>query len=351
MISDVDRTLVRDDGSGSKGSLWNALMCTKAGDPILNRCIEIVICHIKTKYFGDSPIDVTGPTVLGEAFRQVGYNTPHEFDIPLGDNRGSRIYIHDIQLYVRDINNRNVVIKKMSDIHNSILYSETNIHYDQAWHDGKIYKHEVKCEKSISYAITAWNEHKEIDRLLHQIKSVLKQNDEIIIQLDTEATDEIKEVIKSHGLTPYFFSLNENFTSFKNNLKQFCTKDYIFQIDADEFLSEELLRDIDILLKTYNEIDCLIIPRINTLVDESILEDYKNNSEWKNDESSWINYPDAQNRLFKNKSNIIWGGCKVHTCLINYDSVKELEKGYALIHIKSTIKQQWQQKLYDKILN
>ena len=140
MIAGVDRVLVRDDGSGSKGSLWNALMCVKAGDPILNRCIEIAIGHIKTKYFGDSALDVTGPTVLGEAFRQVGYNTPNEFDIPLGDNRGSRIYMHDINIYVRDVNGNSVIIKKMTDIHNVTLYSETNKHYDRFWKEGNVYK-------------------------------------------------------------------------------------------------------------------------------------------------------------------------------------------------------------------
>jgi mannosyltransferase OCH1-like enzyme len=272
MIDGVDRVLVRDDGSGSKGSLWNGLICVKAEEPMLNKCIEICIDHITNRYFGDSPLDITGPTVLGEAFRQVGYNTPNEFDIPLGDNRKSRIYMHDINIHVRDVNDKSIIIKKMEDIHNSTLYSETNIHYNEAWNHGKIYTHRI------SYAITGWNEDKEIDRLLHQLKSILKYNDEIVIQIDTKATDELKEVIKSHGLIPHIFPLNNNFITFKNNLKNLCTKDYIFQIDGDEFLSDKLLKEIDILIRTHNSVDAFIIPRINTLVDESIIEDYITNS-------------------------------------------------------------------------
>jgi hypothetical protein len=335
MTRGVDRVLVRDDGSGSKGSLWNASMCTKAADPILYSCIVICIDHIITGYFGNTPIDVTGPTVLGEAFRQVGYNTPNEFDIPLGDNRGSRIYMHDINIHVRDVNGKSVIIKKMTDMHNATLYSETNVHYNEAWNHGKIYNHELKCEKSISYAITVWNEDKELDRLLHQLKSVMKYNDEIVIQMDTKATNEVKEVIKNHGLTAHIFPLNASFVTFKNNLNNLCTKDYIFQIDGDEFLSDELLRDINILIRINNSVDVLIIPRINTLVDESILENYINNSDWKHDESSWINYPDAQSRLFKNKSNIVWGGDRIHTHLIGFNTTKQLDKGYNIIHIKS----------------
>jgi hypothetical protein len=140
MTRGVDRVFVRDDGSGSKGSLWNASMCTKAADPILYSCIAICIDHIITGYFGNTPIDVTGPTVLGEAFRQVGYNTPNKFDIPLGDNRGSRIYVHDVNVYVRDVNDRSIIIKKIAEIHNSSLYNEKNVHYDTAWHNKKIYR-------------------------------------------------------------------------------------------------------------------------------------------------------------------------------------------------------------------
>jgi mannosyltransferase OCH1-like enzyme len=276
MIDGVDRVLVRDDGSGSKGSLWNALMCVKTADPIINKCIEICINHITNKYFGDSPLDITGPTVLGEAFRQVGYNSPNEFDIPLGDNRGSRIYIHDVELYVRDINDNRILHKKMKSLHNLILYNETNVHYDEAWNRGKIYTHGIKREKSISYAITVWNEHKEMDRLLHQLKSVLKNNDEIVIQMDDRATDEVKEVIKNHGLIGYPFSYNDNIMELKNSLNKLCTKDYIFQIDADEFLSDKLLIEIENLRNDFN-VDAFIIPRVNTLVGESILEDYINN--------------------------------------------------------------------------
>jgi mannosyltransferase OCH1-like enzyme len=345
MTRGVDRVLVRDDGSGSKGSLWNASMCTKAADPILYSCIAICIDHIITGYFGNTPIDVTGPTVLGEAFRQVGYNTPNEFDISLGDNRGSRIYTHDVTLHVKDVHGRAVIIKKMTDVHNATLYNETNIHYDEAWHHAKIYTHGRNREKSISYAITVYDEHKQLDRLLNQLKSILKKNDEIIVQMDDKATDEVKEVIKNHGLPLNTYSLNNNFAAFKNNLKSLCTKDYIFQIDADEFLSDNLLKEINILIRIHNGADAIAIPRINTLVDESIIEDYKNNLAWKGDKSSWLNYPDVQTRLFKNKSEIYWENA-VHEYLIGLKTIVNLSNEYNIIHVKSHQKQEAQNNFY-----
>jgi mannosyltransferase OCH1-like enzyme len=341
IIQGVDRVFVRDDGSGVKGSLWNALMCTKAADPILSKSIEISINHIKIKYFGNNPLDVTGPTVLGEAFRQVGYNPTHQFDISLGDNGGSRIYVHDINLYVRDVNDRNIIIKKIIDIHNSNLYGEKNVHYDTAWYNGEIYR------KTISYAITVWNEHKELDRLLCQLKSIVKWDDEIVIQMDIKATDDVREVIKNHGLTAHVFPIGDSFATFKNNLTKLCTKDYIFQLDADEFLSDDLSEKIDDVIRINSDVDALIIPRVNTLVDQSMLEEYMSNLTWKNDESSWINYPDAQTRIFKNKSKIVWGGDRIHTYLINLDGTRQLEKQYQLIHVKSFQKQQYQYDFYE----
>lgn len=199
---------------------------------------------------------------------------------------------------------------------------------------------------SISYAITIWNEHKELDRLLHQLKSFVKENDEIVVQMDSRATDEVKEVLKNHNLVGHSFEYNDNTQSFKNNLNKLCTKDYILQIDGDELLSDKLLKEIDNILESNSDADVFIMPRINILVDESELEDYINNLSWVNNESDWRCYPDEQIRLFKNKTNIVWGGDRMHTHLVGFNTLKNLNKGYDLIHVKSFQKQKKQDDYY-----
>ena len=42
---------------------------------------------------------------------------------------------------------------------------------------------------SISYAITACNEHVELDRLLTQLLSFIKNEDEIVVQMDVLQND------------------------------------------------------------------------------------------------------------------------------------------------------------------
>ena len=94
----------------------------------------------------------------------------------------------------------------------------------------------------ISYAITAHNEAEELNRLLKQLVDNKDPEDEIIVQLDDTATDKVKFVVDCFAIKSITFPLNKDFASFKNNLKNKCTGDYIFFIDADEYLSDHLLK-------------------------------------------------------------------------------------------------------------
>jgi hypothetical protein len=79
---------------------------------------------------------------------------------------------------------------------------------------------------TISYAITACNEHVELERLLDQLNEHIRLEDEIVVQLDNTATDEVKKVAEKYNVgTPYeyhriLFGLKGDFASFKNNLCQ-----------------------------------------------------------------------------------------------------------------------------------
>jgi len=188
---------------------------------------------------------------------------------------------------------------------------------------------------SISFAITAWNEHKELDRLLNNIKKIIKEDDEIVVLLDNKSTKEVIDVLNNHHLNINYYDLNNDFASFKNKLKSLCTKQYIFQLDADEFLCDNLLYNLNDIIKDNQNIDSFIFPRINVYVDENNLEEYINQSNWQKDNINWINYPDGQTRLFKNKIDIYFIR-PVHEYIFGSNSILNLEdKNYHIIHIKS----------------
>ena len=48
---------------------------------------------------------------------------------------------------------------------------------------------------SISFAITAYNEHEELQVLLSQLEQIAKSDDEIVIQLDSKATPEVLSLV------------------------------------------------------------------------------------------------------------------------------------------------------------
>lgn len=125
---------------------------------------------------------------------------------------------------------------------------------------------------SISFAITCHNEHAELERLLDQLNSFIRPIDEIVVQMDTTATPEVRKVAKKYNVgTKYdyhniIYSLNGDFASFKNNLKAHCTRDWIFFIDADEYLSDNLKYNIHEILDTNKGlVDIIAVPRINTV--------------------------------------------------------------------------------------
>jgi cellulose synthase/poly-beta-1,6-N-acetylglucosamine synthase-like glycosyltransferase len=124
---------------------------------------------------------------------------------------------------------------------------------------------------SISYAITACNEHVELERLLDLLNEHIRPEDEIMLQLDSTATDEVKQVALKYNVgTKYdyhrvWYGLNNDFASYKNHLSGICSRDAIFQIDADEYPHPELILNLPNILEANPEIDVFLTPRINTV--------------------------------------------------------------------------------------
>lgn len=200
----------------------------------------------------------------------------------------------------------------------------------------------------ISWAITACNEHVELRRLLTQIESIKREEDEIVIQLDTTFTPEVKEIAAEYN--PWITPLNGDFAAFKNTLKDHCTKDYIVFLDADELLSDTLALTIHQLLELNPTVDCWALPRINTVEGIETRPDLIQQWGWNINEKGWINFPDNQLRICKNLPQIKWKG-KVHERLENYMNMVVLEGGedWTLLHPKTLEKQIKQNELYRTI--
>ncbi len=204
----------------------------------------------------------------------------------------------------------------------------------------------------ISYGITVCNEAEELDRLLKFLLSHKDPDDEVIVLSDKEnTTQEVYKIIDLYKeeIKPVSYPLNGDFASFKNNLIQYSTGDYLFQIDADEIPNAYLISNLKLILCIYNKYDCFYVPRVNRV--EGITKEHIEKWNWKIDEKNRINFPDMQMRLFRLNKGIQWEN-KVHEVLTGYSKKKRLpykNENYCLYHIKNIEKQEKQNSFYETL--
>ena len=202
---------------------------------------------------------------------------------------------------------------------------------------------------TISFAITVHNEHKELDKLLQQLVKSIREEDEIVVQMDITATEEVKAVVNNYKLTNYFHPLNKDFATFKNNLKSLCTKDWIFFIDADETLNYYFTKNIHEFLELNKGIvDLIGVPRVNKV--NGLTQSHIDKWKWFVDDNGWVNWPDYQTRICANKPEIQWVN-KVHERLTGFKTSAQLPalEEWSLTHIKDIDRQEKQNQFYETI--
>lgn len=203
----------------------------------------------------------------------------------------------------------------------------------------------------ISYTITVCNEHEELERLLQTLTKYAKDSDEIVIQTDTyNTTDEVRAVIGRHSnLIVTDHPLNGDFATFKNHIQNFCNQPWIFNLDADEMPSPDLLMNIHNILAENSEVEVFVLPRWNTVA--GITEEHVAKWGWRLDEHGRINWPDWQMRIWRNIPSIHWIN-KVHEVLTGFERYTLMpdQEEFCIYHPKTIDKQEKQNELYSKIV-
>ena len=201
----------------------------------------------------------------------------------------------------------------------------------------------------ISYAIPVCNEHIELEKLLSFLLKHIDENDEIVIQCDKgNTTDKVYQVLQHPRFNVIEFSLNGHFSNFKNNLKEHCTGDWIFQIDADELPHEFLITNLKELLKLNPTTEMFLVPRVNTV--DGLTQEHVNKWRWNVNEKGWVNWPDYQTRIIQNGSKIKWQN-KVHEQIVGISTKGALpmEEEWCLYHPKNIKRQEAQNAFYDTL--
>jgi glycosyltransferase involved in cell wall biosynthesis len=209
----------------------------------------------------------------------------------------------------------------------------------------------------ISYGITVHNEADELNKLLEILTHKTDVEDEIVI-CDDFSDEHTQEVITSwvqqYGhedmktIKVYQRKLDGDFASQKNSVIEHSTGDYIFHIDADEYPHETLLEQLKQIIEL-NAAELIWVPRVNTV--EGLTDEWANKWRWRVTDNGWVNYPDYQARVFKNRKDIRWTrkvheyitGCKTYAHLPPHEEL-------SLYHPKTLEKQIKQNNLYSELI-
>ena len=205
----------------------------------------------------------------------------------------------------------------------------------------------------ISYAITVCDEFVEIQRLVNFLLKHKRHEDDIVILYDINNGNEgIEQFLRAKSVNCEIAwmpgEFDGHFANWKNHLTGLCTGDYIFQIDADEIPDNQLIIALPKIIEGNLDNEVYLVPRVNTV--EGLTEEHIQKWGWKVDDKGWVNWPDYQWRIWKNKPEIKWVN-KVHEKLDGFLTYAPLPKAeqYALYHPKTIEKQEKQNAFYETI--
>jgi glycosyltransferase involved in cell wall biosynthesis len=197
--------------------------------------------------------------------------------------------------------------------------------------------------------------HNEDESLLELIQFIVKhkdEEDEIVILDDYSDNEKTKEILDTmcsmHDITFEQRALMKDYAGQKNYLTRMCKGSYIFNIDADEKPNENLIQNIKPIIESNPTIDLYWVPRVNTV--EGITQEHIQQWGWNVNEKGWVNFPDYQGRIWRNRPNIMWKN-KVHEVLTGYKEHTFLpaEEEFCFYHPKDIGRQEKQNEFYNTI--
>ena len=118
--------------------------------------------------------------------------------------------------------------------------------------------------------------------------------------------------------------------------------------NADEIPDTYLIKALPFIIEENMKVDVYLTPRINTV--EGLQENHIKKWGWNVNEDGWVNWPDYQWRIWKNKPEIKWRN-KVHEILEGYNTFANLPAlpELALYHPKTIERQIKQNAYYDTL--
>jgi hypothetical protein len=202
----------------------------------------------------------------------------------------------------------------------------------------------------ISYAITCCTELEELSILIPFLIENKREEDEIVVLWDQTKNDEELRNFLQNQLNINFHqgAFDGNFADWKNTLNSYCNGDYIFNIDADEMITETFITTIPTIIENNPEVEFYWVPRENYVTGLTL--EHIQTWGWRVDVQNRVNYPDYQGRIYKKSPDIKWQN-KVHEVLKGYKQYATLPEvsQLSINHTKTIEKQEKQNNYYNTL--
>ena len=204
----------------------------------------------------------------------------------------------------------------------------------------------------MSYSILTHNETDSLLRLIEFLVEHKDEKDEIVILDDYSDNEKTKEILDTmcsiHEIKFEQRHLLKDYSGQKNYLTRMCKGDYIMNIDADELPTKYLMKTIKTILMSNPTIDLYWVPRVNTV--DGLTQEHIDKWKWNVNKQGWVNWPDYQGRIWRNRPNIKWKN-KVHEVLIGFKEFTFLpqEEQFCFYHPKDIDRQEKQNKFYEEL--
>lgn len=201
----------------------------------------------------------------------------------------------------------------------------------------------------LSYLVTCHNETDSLDKLLTKLVKHKKDNHEIILLDDYSDNPTTVEIIQKfkNSVTFVQHKLEKNYGTHKNFGIEQCKGEWIFQLDADEVPTDDLLENINLIIESNSSSEVLWLPRLNYFL--GVTEQDVQMWGWKFHDGM-INFPDYQSRIYKNSPHIRYQR-RLHEKVEGFKSYVFIppQKDYAIIHEKTIEKQRQTNINYNKL--
>jgi len=204
----------------------------------------------------------------------------------------------------------------------------------------------------ISYAILTHNETQSLQDLIDLLVVYKDDEDEIVIlddySDDKKTQDMLDALVSIYDIVYEQRHLHKDYAGQKNHLTSMCKGSYIVNIDADEIPHPHLMKNLKDMLEANPTIDLFWVPRVNTVA--GLTQEHIDKWKWRVNDNGWVNFPDYQGRIWRNRQNIRWKN-PVHEVLEGHQEHTFLpqEEEFCFYHPKTIDRQEKQNEFYGSI--